>query len=104
MSRLKGLPLFSLLLSFSAVTGKGLPFNKTPVYCLLVLGQSNGEVRLAVNGLATGEYTSGRVQVYYKGQWSNICSTGFGSYEANVICHQLGYDGADNHSFAAVDP
>ncbi|XP_019848939.1 PREDICTED: neurotrypsin-like isoform X1 [Amphimedon queenslandica] len=88
MSRLKALPLFSLLLSLSAVT---------------VLGQSNGEVRLAVNGLATGSYTSGRVQVYYKGQWSNICNTGFGSYEANVICHQLGYDSADNHSFAAVD-
>ncbi|XP_003382607.1 PREDICTED: neurotrypsin-like isoform X1 [Amphimedon queenslandica] len=88
MSRLKALSLFSLLLSLSAVT---------------VLGQSNGEVRLAVNGLATGSYTSGRVQVYYKGQWSNICNTGFGSYEANVICHQLGYDSADNHSFASVD-
>ena len=67
------------------------------------IGQSNGEVRLAVDGLATGEYTSGRVQVYYKGQWSNICSSGFSKTEANVICHQLGHDGANNFSTARND-
>ena len=97
---LQTLTLLFLVLFLSAVRGKGHLFlSKT----LLFIGQSNGEVRLAVDGLATGEYTSGRVQVYYKGQWSNICSSGFGKTEAHVICHQLGYDGANNFSTAGND-
>lgn len=68
------------------------------------LSQSNGEVRLVVDGLATGSYTSGRVQVYYSGQWGNICGSGtFGITEANVICHQLGYDQATSVSTGARD-
>lgn len=68
---------------------------------LAVVAQSNGEVRLAREGLATGSYTAGRVQVYFTAQWGNICDDGFGMIEAHVICHQLGHDGATSYSTAS---
>ncbi|XP_045183820.2 scavenger receptor cysteine-rich domain superfamily protein-like [Mercenaria mercenaria] len=34
---------------------------------------------------------SGRVEVYFKGQWSSICDTGFDNTDARVICNMLGY-------------
>ena len=36
----------------------------------------------------------GRVELLINGQWHTVCSQGFGFKEANVICNQLGYNGA----------
>lgn len=48
------------------------------------------EVRL-VGGTAPHE---GRVEILYNGVWGTICHDYWELPEANVVCHQLGFDGA----------
>ena len=63
---------------------------------------SVGAIRLLNSGSTSLYNTAGRVQVWYGGQWGNICdrNTVFasGSVEADVICHQLGWSGASTYS------
>ena len=41
------------------------------------------------------EYSSrGRVEVLINREWHTVCSQGFGFKEANVVCNQLGLNGA----------
>ena len=42
-------------------------------------------------------YSSGRLEVYYRGQWGTVCNDFFGQTEANVACQQLGYYSALNY-------
>ena len=58
----------------------------------------NGVVRLYRNGVTSSFYYYGIVQIWYNGQWGNICDdTEYDQYEADVICHQLGYIGASSY-------
>ena len=63
----------------------------------------NGVVRLYHNGITSSSYYYGIVQIWYNGQWGNICDDSrYDQYEADVICHQLGYTGASSYSRAEV--
>ena len=66
---------------------------------------SRGAIRLIRNNQysPTQSWSSGIVQIYFSDTWGNICNDGgFGTEEADVICHQLSYTGASSYSYAAV--
>ena len=64
---------------------------------------SNGVVRLYRNGVTSSSYYYGIVQIWYNGEWGNICDDDdYDQYEADVICHQLGYTGASSYSRAGL--
>ena len=64
---------------------------------------SNGVIRLYRNGVTSFSYYYGIVQIWYNGEWGNICDDDdYDHYEADVICHQLGYTGASSYSRAGL--
>ena len=66
---------------------------------------SVGAIHLLNNGSTSLYNTAGRVQVWYGGQWGNICdrSANFGYDEADVVCHQLGWSGSSSYSTGQYD-
>ena len=53
------------------------------------------------HGTTSPDYTGGVVQVWWNGQWGNIClDASFGHNESDVICHQLGWRGAIRYTSA----
>lgn len=60
---------------------------------MLVMCAGDGEVRLEGGELAE-EHAYGRLEVFLRGFWSDVCSTEkFTPASARVACRQLGYDG-----------
>ena len=71
------------------------------LFCIGPAG--NGVVRLYRNGVTLSSYHYGIVQIWYNGQWGNICDDSYyNQYEADVICHQLGYTRASSYSRAGL--
>ena len=80
----------------------------TPLfYCYVDVASSShvgfGTTRLYRNGYTLSSNYYGIVQIYINGQWGNICDDNYYSqYEADIICHQLGYTGASSYSRAGL--
>ena len=67
------------------------------------LPSGNGVVRLYRNRVTSSSYYYGIVQIWYNRQWGNICDDFYyDQFEADVICHQLGYTGAISFSRAGL--
>lgn len=61
----------------------------------LPISCTDGDVRLT-----GGSETNGTIEVCHENQWGLICSSGFGTNEAKVICQQLKFptSGKNQHS------
>ena len=57
---------------------------------------SDGVLRLVDNSGQIGG-SSGRLEVFYSGQWGTVCDRGFNSDDARVACAELGYTGYTNY-------
>lgn len=56
---------------------------------------SSTDVPLMKVRLRDGRHShEGRVEVWYDGQWGNVCDDQWGMADADVVCRQLGYIGA----------
>ena len=62
---------------------------------IMFTGQLSGDLRLV-----DGDGSTGRLEVYFFGQWGTVCDDGFGSSEARVACQQLGF--SDYSSYGNV--
>lgn len=70
---------------------------KSLVLFVLAIGiayaESQDNVRLVNNQGSTAEQ-EGIVEVYYNGNWGQVCAEGFDQQEAEVVCSQLGNPGS----------
>ena len=58
-------------------------------FCSVQSNCENGVIRL-VNGTTPYE---GRVEICYDGVWGSVCGVGWDSWDAAIVCQQMGFQG-----------
>ena len=44
----------------------------------------------------TCDRTTGRLEIFLRGQWGTVCNDSFGDVEAVLACNQLGYSSLED--------
>ena len=57
---------------------------------MITLSRTFAEIPLRLQGPLSANGT-GRVEIFYRGQWGAICNNSWSIYEARIVCRQLGY-------------
>ena len=65
-------------------------------YFFCCIAQSNGDIRLV------GSTRGGRLEIFLNSVWGTVCNDMFGEHEADVVCHQLRYESADEYGSATA--
>ena len=86
--------IFLLLLFLNTLTNKLRNLILFVLFMPLAVGP--GAVRLV-----NGTLSSGTVQIFYDQKWGTVCDESWDITDANVVCRQLGFSGAD-HSVRSV--
>ena len=60
-------------------------------FVLSILYEITGLIRL-VDGEKSVNFYSGRVEIQVGGEWGTVCGDTWTENEADVVCHQLGYE------------
>ena len=60
----------------------------------------DGQLRLVVDNNTDLSLLSGRLEIYYDGQWGTVCNDSFDALDARVACRQLGFK--DFQAFGTV--
>ena len=60
-------------------------------YLQILFSESNIRLVNSNDAPTTTLFSSGRLEIYLRGEWGTVCGDGFGFREAVVACSQLGF-------------